>query len=171
VSRRRRFVRLLLGAAIVVGAVWLSGARLYAFPGKSMMPAVMPGDYFIALMGPWRHHTPVRFEMVIYDVPADSKWAERKIPWMKRLVGLPGEHVQLTGAELFIDGRKITAPTLHTRHPAAKTPDVDVQLGPDEFFFLGDNLDESFDDSRSMGKISRRLLRGFVAQVIHVSQT
>jgi signal peptidase I len=168
-TRRRKVLRIVSGAALVVAGVWLSGARLVAFPGKSMIPAVVPGDYLIVLLGPWRHRTPERFDMVIYDVPPTSKWAERKIPWMKRLVGLPGEHVQLFGAALVIDGRRVESTFPHTTHVATKTSDVDVQLGPDEYFFLGDNLDESFDDSRSMGKIARPLLRGVVAYVIHRS--
>src|SRR3954465_7891097 len=106
---RRRSLRVLVLIILAIGGVWLSGVRLFAFPGESMIPAVRPGDYFVGFVGLWGHRTPGRFALLIFDVPPPSKWAQGKIPWMKRLVGLPGEHVRLSGADLFIDGRKIDA--------------------------------------------------------------
>ena len=96
---RKRMLRIHSIVAVAIGGVWLSGVRLFAFPGESMMPAIQPGDYFVGFVGLWGHRTPARFDMLIFDVPPTSKWAERKIPWMKRLVGLPGEHVRLSGAD------------------------------------------------------------------------
>jgi len=166
-KRAPKFIRIFLWSAVALIGVWLSGVRLFAFPGKSMMPTLMPDDYFVGMTGLWRYRTPQRFDMMIFDVPPTSKWAERKIPWMKRLVGLPGEHVRVSGAELYINEQKVDSPMLHTGRTAGQESDVDVTLGADEFFVLGDNLDHSFDDSRSMGKISKSLTRGFVAWVIH----
>src|SRR5436190_16077986 len=111
---RRRLLRVLALVAVAIGSVWLSGVRLFAFPGESMIPAVRPGDSFVGLVGLWGHRTPERFDMLLFDVPSTSKWAERKIPWMKRLVGLPGEHVRLSGAELFINGRRVESSFLHS---------------------------------------------------------
>jgi len=104
--------------------------------------------------------------MLIFDVPPTSKWAQHKIPWMKRLVGLPGEHVRLSGSELFVDGKKIESSFLHSDR---RSSDFEVQLRSDEFCVLGDNLDRSFDDSRSMGVISRSLVKGRAVFVIHRS--
>jgi signal peptidase I len=167
---RRRFLRVFAFVALTFGGLWLSGVRVFAFPGESMMPAVRPGDYFVALVGLWSHRAPARFDMLIFDVPPNSKWAERKIPWMKRLVGLPGEHVRLAGADLFIDGRKIASQMLHSDHASGQSGDLEVQLRSDEFCVLGDNLDRAFDDSRSMGPISRSLIKGRAVLVIHRSK-
>src|SRR3954464_10453886 len=164
---RRRSLRVLALIAMAIGGGWLSGVRLFAFPGESMMPAVRPGDHFVGLVGLWQHRAPARFDLLIFDVPPTSKWAERKIPWMKRLVGLPGEHVRLSGAELFIDGRKIASDMLHSDRAPGQSGDFEVQLRSDEFCVLGDNLDRAFDDSRSMGPISRSLIRGRAVLVIH----
>ena len=103
---REKVLRSALITAAVLGAVWLSGVRLFAFSGRSMEPAVMAGDYFVGLVGVWGSRPPERFDMVIFDVPPSSKWAEQGIPWMKRLVGLPGERVRLSGDRLFINGRE-----------------------------------------------------------------
>ena len=108
--------------------------------------------------------------MVIFDVPSSSKWAGQNIPWMKRLVGLPGEHVRLSGADLFINGRKIESSLLHSDRVSSPARDFEVQLRSDEFCVLGDNLDRSFDDSRSLGPISRSLIKGHAVFVIHRSK-
>lgn len=167
---RRRLVRGCGVIAIAAAVLWLSGARLYAFPGESMMPAVRPGDYLVGWVGLWGYGTPQRFDMLIFDVPSGSKWAQRKIPWMKRLVGLPGEHVRLSGSDLFINGRKVESNVLHSdRAAGVRASDFAVQLGRDEFCVLGDNLEQSFEDSRSLGPISRSLIKGRAIWVIHRS--
>jgi signal peptidase I len=166
---RRKSVRILIVSATVVTTVWVSGARLFAFPGESMVPAVKPGDHFLGIIGFWHFRTPKRFDMVIYDVPPASKWADRNIPWMKRVVGLPGEHVRFSGGNLLIDNRPVDASFLHRDPDARPICDFEVTLKRDEYFVLGDNLDHSFDDSRAMGPISRSSIKGFVAFVIHHS--
>ena len=132
-----------------------------------MMPTVMPNDYFVGLVGLWGLRAPERFDMLIFEVPPTSKWAERKIPWMKRLVGLPGEHVRLSGSSLFINGQKVPSDFLHSEGVRSQPTDFAVHLGRDEFCVLGDNLDRSFEDSRSIGPIARSLVKGRVALVIH----
>jgi signal peptidase I len=165
-KRMPRRLLLVFMLAAVAGA-WLTGVRLFAFPGESMIPAVQPGDYFIGLVEWWGHRPPQRFDLLIFDVPPSSKWAQRKIPWMKRLVGLPGEQVRLSGADLFINGRKIESGFLHSNRGApGHRADFEVRLGPDEFCVLGDNLDRSFEDSRSLGPIPRALIRGRAICVI-----
>lgn len=85
---------------------------------------------------------------------------------MKRLVGLPGERVGLVGERLFIDGQEVAAAFLHRDRDAPTAPEVEVVLNSDEYFVLGDNLDHSFDDSRSLGPIRTSRLRGSVVRVI-----
>lgn len=165
--RRKIILRILLAVALLLGTAWLSGLRLHQFHGRSMQPAVNPGDCFLARMGLWRPGEPERFAMLIFDVPPTSRWAAAKIPWMKRLVGLPGERVRLSGATLAINGRVIAAPMLHLDSTLQKDrADFEVTLGPNEYFVLGDNLDHTTDDSRAMGPIERGLIRGIAGAVV-----
>lgn len=161
---RRKLLRLFLWCAVATGGVWLSGVRLFAFSGESMVPAVKPGDTFVGLVGMWGQRAPTRFDKVIFDLPPHSPWAPHKIVWMKRLVGLPGEHVRLAGAELFINGRRVEAPMLYSAQ--GKSGSFELQLGPDEFYVVGDNLDHSLDDSRAFGAVARSLIRGRATWVV-----
>ena len=86
---------------------------------------------------------------------------------MKRLVGLPGERVRLSGDRLFIDGREERTPFLHRDSSVAPSADFEVTLGSDEYFVVGDNLDHSVEDSRVLGPIPIKLMKGRVAFVIN----
>jgi signal peptidase I len=167
---RKRILRVLTLVVVLIAGVWLTGVRLFFFPGESMMPTVLPGDCFVGFVGLWGHHPPERFDMLIFNVPPTSKWAAQKIPWMKRLVGLPGEHVRLSGSNLYINGRKIESSFLHSDHAPSQVAEFEIQLRSDEFCVLGDNLDRSFDDSRSLGPISKSLVKGRAVFVIHRSK-
>jgi signal peptidase I len=150
----------------MLAAFWISGIRLYAFPGQSMSPAVQAGDHFIGLTGLWNLRLPRRFDMVIFDVPVASHWAAAKIPWMKRVIGLPGEQVRLSGSQLYINDRAIDAPFLHSDGQEKSAQDFKMTLGKHEYCVVGDNLNQSFDDSRSLGPIDRSLINGFVGLVL-----
>lgn len=169
--RRKIVLRSLLVLGLLLAATWLSGIRLHRFHGRSMQPAVNPGDCFVARMGLWQPREPERFALLIFEVPTTSRWAAAKIPWMKRLVGLPGERVRLSGSTLSINGRAIEAPMLHL-DPAARKErtDFEITLGPNQYFVLGDNLDHTTDDSRVMGPIERGLLRGIAGPVVFRAQ-
>lgn len=61
-----------------------------------MAPVVKSGDHFTGLIGPGMLRSPQRFDRAIFDLRSSSSWASRKIPRMKRLIGLPGEDVRLS---------------------------------------------------------------------------
>jgi signal peptidase I len=167
--RRKKFLRFAAASALVLALIWISGVRLYGFRGQSMAPAINEGDYLVGMTGLWGLRTPQRFDRAIFDVPASSKWAGQKIPWMKRLVGLPGEKLRLSGTALYINDRRVEAPFLRSAQSGGSRAHVEVTLGPDEYFVLGDNLDHTLEDSRMLGPIPSSLMKGYVAFVIRRS--
>jgi signal peptidase I len=128
-----------------------------------MAPTVKSGDALVALLAPMHTRAVHRFDLVVFDLPpefARENAAWHALPWMKRLVGLPGEHVQIDGSGITVAGEKLSLPVDVGAKP------LNVQLGADEYFVLGDNLNHSV-DSRSFGPLKRGLLRGYVWHVIH----
>ena len=137
--------------------------QAFVFPSKSMSPTIAPGDRFIVN----KLLTPRRWDLVVYRTRGVDS-----IPMCKRLVGLPGEKLQFGGGGVFINDQAVIAPPVLVGRccaaqgavPAASSRYRDRQpiiLGPNEFFFVGDNVDLSM-DSRITGPSDRASIVGVV---------
>ena len=88
---------------------------------------------------------------------------------VKRIVGLPGDHVFIEGGRLFLNGRLAEEPYLlqtvnaetGTANIMETEGEVDILLAHDEYFVMGDNRALSF-DSRVVGPVNRQAVVGRV---------
>jgi len=122
--------------------------------GRSMTPAFQPGHFL------WvRPSRPglLRREAVV--LVRRSRHPEGL--YLKRLVGLPGEEIRLERGGLWIDGRPLEEPYVPAASALEPRRDQRTQLGPDEYFVLGDARDDSL-DSRSFGPILAEEITGVV---------
>ena len=91
-----------LAMTVVSGAVDVAlplGWRNFSIPAGSMIPALLVGDYVV--VGVQRTKTlPERGEIFVFEYPRD-----RSIDYIKRIVGLPGDHVQMKQGLLYINGQ------------------------------------------------------------------
>ncbi|HZD02162.1 MAG TPA: signal peptidase I [Actinomycetes bacterium] len=132
---------LLAGGGLVIAA---RRARLEPLlvQGDSMRPTLPPGQRIA--VGP-RRGTLRRGEVVLL------RRAGREM--VKRVVGLPGEHVLLAGGRLEVNGRQVAEPWTDGRAPALPgAVELDVHLDDDELVVLGDSRRQST-DSRSFGPV------------------
>ncbi|MBI4122622.1 MAG: signal peptidase I [Parcubacteria group bacterium] len=126
--------------------------------GASMEPSYFDREYLIIDEISYRFNEPSRGEVVVFKYPGD----ERQF-FIKRVIGLPGERVVVgSGAvtvynESFPDGVTLEEPYLAQGTETAGS--IDVTLGADEYFVLGDNRDASL-DSRRFGPLPRREIVG-----------
>ena len=114
-----------------------------------------------------------RFDVFIYnikdpsrgDIAAFQKDGDERY-FVKRIVGLPGETVQIKEGKLLIDGKPLKAEYVSDIGYAG-TASEPVHLGKDEYFLLGDNETAS-DDSREekIGNIKKKEIYGEVWFVI-----
>src|SRR5262245_41033520 len=113
-SRRRRVLIAVLGLAVVVGAgltgplAQLASARAYLIPTNSMMPTLRPGDRVQA--DDAGGADPTRGEVWVLRGPA--KLFPGGGTLVKRVIGLPGETVEVRSGRVLIDGRLIAEPYL-----------------------------------------------------------
>lgn len=81
-------------------------ARPYRMASGSMMPSILPGD-FIMTDGRINHsaknHGLKRGELVVFKFPKD-----KEKHFIKRVIGLPGDEIELKGLELYVNGEKRT---------------------------------------------------------------
>lgn len=155
-------VTLLIGLALAVGAALaLRGIVVTPFKvtGDAMVPTMVSGDQ--VLVGKWLYHVraPRRWEVVAFRYPAD-----RRRPFLKRVVGLPGESVEIREGAILINGKRVEPPgMLKTLQWLNQGPygqaGQPVSIPADAYFVLGDNSRVSH-DSRFWGLVSKRDLIG-----------
>jgi signal peptidase I len=150
------------GVLAVAFATYAYGLRTMAVAGESMLPTARPGDTLVALVGPHHVKKLERFDVALFEVPPGLGAGEFEPPWVRRVIGLPGEHLRLDGAEIIVDGKAVTLPQVIA---SANFPRTDVRLGTDEFYVLGDNRQRQL-DSRLFGAVPRSLMRGYVVKII-----
>lgn len=117
--------------------------------GASMEPNFQDGEYLIINEIGYRLSPPRRGDVVVLRYPADPSQY-----YIKRIIGLPSETVQVKNGEIYVfskmypDGVKLDESTYLK---GITTPgDSKMSLGNDEYFVLGDNRTASL-DSRSWG--------------------
>jgi signal peptidase I len=90
------------------------------------------------------------------DVVAIRLLAGEHVMYMKRIVGLPGEHVAFHQGYLFIDGKPVEEPYVKLRGNWEHAPET---VGPDQYYVVGDNRDMPWDDHYK-GRSARDLIVG-----------
>jgi len=127
--------------------------------GQSMEPAFENGDYLIIDEISYRFRSPQRGEVVVFKYPQNP--SQR---YIKRIVGLPGETVEIEAGSVIIfnwEGSQILDESGYL--PASRqTPgDIHLSLDEDEYFVLGDNRVSSA-DSRRWGPLPKENIVGRV---------
>ena len=150
---------MLLYVGIVLAATFLFitfvGQRTHV-SGESMENTLDNGDQLIVDKITYRFKDPERFDIIVF--PFHYK---ENTYYIKRIIGLPGETVQVMDGEVYIDGAPLGedygAEPMEDPGIAAEP----IQLGEDEYFVLGDNRNHS-SDSRdpSVGVLKRDDLVG-----------
>lgn len=120
---------------------------LYCVKGNSMLPTLRPGDCLLTRAArPARQ--PVRGAIVA--VAPRARAAERML---KRIVGLPGDHIAFQDGMLYINGKRHIEPYLRGLPSTLGLQPSATTLAEDEYFLMGDNRPHSA-DSRHYGPIT-----------------
>lgn len=151
-------VEILILCMAAVFLVLAFGERV-SVAGDSMNPALKNGDVVLVNRLVYRVKSPSRGDVVAFR-PNGDKDAHYQI---KRVVGLPGETVQITDGSIYIDGEQVTDHVYVTGIDYAGLAEEPLELGKDEYFVMGDNASAS-DDSRKpeIGNVSRDDIYGKV---------
>lgn len=123
--------------------------------GHSMEPSLNNRDVVLVNEICYNFFKPDRYEVVLFRSGEDKE----KL-YMKRVIGLPGETVQIMNGKVFIDGKVIEEAGTVTIPGLAEEP---VILGDREYFLLGDNRDSS-EDSR-FANVGNVLLSDMIGKV------
>lgn len=112
--------------------------------GDSMEPALYNGQEILMNRIIYRLSTPKRGDVIVF-LPNGNQNSHF---YVKRVVGLPGEAVQIRDGRVYIDGLLLNEDDLLDEMADPGIAQNELLLGQDEFFVLGDNRNSS-EDSRS----------------------
>ena len=150
---------------IVVAAALAFVVRTFIFEpvrvdGSSMLNTLTNNDFMIATKYDYLLGDPERFDVVICDYPNTSDGKYR----VKRVIGLPGETLELVAGELYINGEHLEQQFDMTDNAAYFGP---YTVPEGHYFVMGDNRNNS-KDSRStlVGALPRSMIRGHVRMVV-----
>ena len=167
--------------AVVVFMLLQTTVRNFKVDGSSMDPTLVNGQYllvnrlvylriemdrFSSIVPFWQAeedsvryaiHPPERGEVIVFEFP-DVIPSNPKRDFVKRVIGLPGETIEVKDGVPFVDGVVLEEPYLTTKdHSNVRK----VELGAGEYYVIGDNRAHS-NDSRSWGAVPEENLRGKV---------
>ncbi|HEY4517614.1 MAG TPA: signal peptidase I [Candidatus Paceibacterota bacterium] len=145
-------------ALIIVLPIRFFVAQPFIVSGASMEPTFETGEYLIVDELSYRFEPPKRGEVIIFRYPKDTTKF-----FIKRIIGLPGETVEMRGKDIYIhngffpDGFKMEQPYLESSE--VRSDYLTVTLGSSEYFVLGDNRGAS-SDSRIWGNLPSKDIIG-----------
>ncbi|WP_088891076.1 signal peptidase I [Leptolyngbya ohadii] len=149
----------ILGIALVLAIVIrLLVAEPRYIPSDSMVPTLEIGDRLVVEKVAYRFRLPQRGDIVVFDPPPQLQqfgYAPDKA-FIKRVIGTPGDVVQVTQGEVLINGQPLDEPYI------AEPPGYEmrsVQVPAEQYFVMGDNRNNS-NDSHVWGFLPRQNIIG-----------
>lgn len=146
-------------AFIIVGGVYFFLGRPFTVSGASMYPTLHNGDRMVLSKVGDIH----RFDVVILKAPDEN------VEYIKRVIGMPGDTIEMKSGVLYINGKKVDQPFINTEALVKQTVFMDdftlesltgeSKVPEGKYFVLGDNRGVS-KDSRMIGFIDRSAIEG-----------
>lgn len=161
-QRRDQILRYLLKFIAVVAAAFLLVRFVYSsytIQGDSMSPALEAGEKHLVNRLIYKVKKPDRYDMIVFKL--DDK--KNQNFYVKRIVGLPGEKIQIKNGRIYVNGRK----TKNFSDEKILSPGLasdEIVLKSGQYFVIGDNCNNS-EDSRSanIGNVKKENIIGKVS--------
>jgi len=152
--------------------------QAFTIPSGSMMDTLLVGDYILVnkfLYGPEVPLTdhrlpglrsPARGDIIVFKYPQDEKR-----DFIKRIIGTPGDTVQVRGEQVFVNGKALVEPyvrkldgalgdrSTHSSYCGYAYACEPTVVPADSYFVMGDNRNNS-QDSRYWGFVRREKIKG-----------
>lgn len=158
-NRIRLVVGWIVDIAVVIAIAWFAvfamGTQIRV-SGQSMEPVLSQNEKVLMNRLAYRVMRPKRYDIVVFEKePGNYN--------IKRIIGLPGETVQIKDGFIYINDEKLDAPDELGEAALAGLAEYPIILDKNEYFLLGDNRSGS-EDSRfaNVGNVKFRQIKGKV---------
>ena len=164
------YSEILIVALVLAMIIRAFFVQAYKIPSGSMLETLHIGDYLLVTR--FNYDVKVPFtdismistgdpqhgDIIVFRYPLDTKQN-----YIKRVIGLPGDTIEIREKQVFRNGKAIQEPYTLISKPWSRTPGTDsydkITVPPDKFFCMGDNRDYSA-DSREWGYVPRDYIQG-----------
>jgi signal peptidase I len=171
VKRVLGYAVVIVAAVLVALAVQAWVVKPYRIPSESMLDTLRPGDRVLVNRAVYHLREPHRGDVIVFHYPDDPD-----VVFIKRVVGTPGDVLNVRDGRLYVNGERVKEPYVHR---TAGRPDPTVaqaaiagstlhdpwslaepyRVPQGEYFVMGDNRTDS-DDSRDWGTVPRAAIVG-----------
>lgn len=155
-------LKLVIIALLIVIPIRFFVFQPFIVSGQSMEPNYHSSDYLIVDELSYRVNAPQRGDVVIFKYPKNPSYK-----YIKRIIGLPGETIEIKNAEVFITVNNVTVkldessylPAILAGSWTRMNNMAPITLGAGQYFVMGDNRNNS-SDSRVWGVLPRENIVG-----------
>lgn len=154
----REIIETLVLTLLIFFAVHFS-VQPYFVDGPSMQPGLHTGDLVVVNLLTYDFSSPQRGDVIVFHPPDDPGQQ-----YVKRIIGIPGDTIRLTPDAVYVNGKLLNEPYIHSlapgeiENPSGVIPDM--KLGKDQYFVLGDNRDNSRDSRFFPSPVTRQMIIG-----------
>jgi len=145
-----------LVALLIINTFFIS---IFFVDGASMEPNLHDEEAILWSKNSYHIRTPERFDVAAVNAPSDPT----KKKYVKRIVGMPGDTIEIRGGDVYLDGKLLYEDYL----PSDLKTNLDGvwTLSENQYFIIGDNRPNS-NDSRSFGPVDKRFILGKAITII-----
>jgi len=170
----REWVVVLLSAVVIAAVLRTFVVQQFYIAGPSMETTLWGDDRVLVNKLAYRIGEPSRGDVIVFDRITTNGGEVQHDDLIKRVIGLPGETIELRSCDVYVNGTLIDEPWLPADmkdvaiDPAQRCGTADVEptkVGDDQVYLIGDNRPMSF-DSRAFGPVDMSLIVGKAMIVI-----
>ena len=143
--------------------------RIFKVRTRSMAPELLKGDHIIIDTSYFSYKKAKRGDIIVFSFPLNTKRT-----YIKKIIGLPKEKLEIINKVVYINNQKVNEPYVRFTDPLILSKDKNprdnfgpIEIPKDCYFVMGGNRDESF-DSRYWGTLSKEYILG-KALIIYLS--
>jgi signal peptidase I len=155
----REYAEALIIAVLLALVIRTFVVQAFKIPSGSMLPTLQIGDHILVNKFLYSFRDIQRGDIIVFKFPQDESR-----DFIKRVIGLPGETIEIRGTQVLVDGKPFEEPyAVYASSALARSLDRDrygpVTVPAGKLFMLGDNRDHSM-DSRVWGFLDVAKVKG-----------